>query len=305
MKLASTRKLAVAATAAMLAAGACSSSASHSPRSGGIPKVDEAAANWQFPLDSYRPTGDDLRALTNAQFTLATRCAREHGVQVTFPRATSTRNDFSFLYSFNLRPLTAAEARTYGFGLPPSQSSPADAVVSRLSAPQQAVLTGWSKDSGLPRPKSTLLLTGGCFGAAARTLNGDGSQTSLGGILQADRAYVQNAISNIGARVLADPSVQGRIGKWAACMHAAGYSGFSSPPELIRKVQAAPPTTSPIRREALQDVACKQSSGLVKAWVTTTKRFQQDFIERNSQQLQAVSQRLTAATRRAATVVGS
>jgi hypothetical protein len=262
------------------------------------PTVDRES--YPMPLDAYYASATQQRTLERAQFVLAQRCAQAHGVTV--PTAVVPAGDpgpdFLMEIANDVRPVTVEQARTIGYELYPSGPGAFDAVVAGLTPPQLEIYQGWSSDLKLPKPTSRFLLAGGCYDQAAQTLLEGATpapvpgQTTTNGLptLYQDDATVNNMYLNAARTGETSPQAQQAQKRWATCMDAHGYPGLRTTDDAIQKIPDM--RSASAKRQAVQDVNCKQSTGFMTVWIASMTKAQKAVIAAHRSQLAGFKDRL-------------
>ncbi|WP_171164229.1 hypothetical protein [Streptomyces sp. I05A-00742] len=140
--------------------------------------------------------------------------------------------------------------------------------------------------NGLPVPK------GGCSAEAA------------GEVGRQDEEAVSDVNAESFKEALDEPAVQKSLGDWSACMKTRGYE-YKTPFEITQGPKEEDWGSSPeAKKVAVDEVECKQSTGLLDVWFATESRIQEQKItakkavlERAKQHNQSVVLRSRAALR--------
>jgi hypothetical protein len=236
------------------------------------------AGGIRLPLDSYLASAADVADLGTGYRALVRTCMAGYGyafppAEVSAP-APPGRNDLRY----GLADLAAAAARGYRHAPAPARPPQPD-----LPAPALAALngdTGQSVVAGRPVP------AGGCTGQANRAI---AAHDPPGADLTLPEQLAQE--SYLASRD--DPRVTSAVGRWAACMRAAGYryaTPFDPPgdPAFRGAPNAAEIST------ATADVGCKRRTGLIGAWAAVEAEYQRGLIERNRAALERAALALRA-----------
>lgn len=143
---------------------------------------------------------------------------------------------------------------------------------------------------------------GGCFGQMSRELYGDQSRhTSLS-------TFVSNTLrAEVDRRVQADPRLQRAERAWSSCMRDRGHD-FEDPLDPVQQFQhqdtGVPRPTDRERAVAVDDVRCKEESGLVRAYGEVKTQHSRAVAAENTQYLSVYRTMVDRATQRARAVVG-
>jgi hypothetical protein len=264
------------------------------------PTVDRAV--YSLPLDAYYASATQERTLKQAQFALVRRCAQAHGVAIPSGRFPAANPPSRFLLSIanNVRPLTLQQARMIGYDMYPVSTSASAAALSDLTPQQLEVVQGWSTDLKLPMPSDRFRRDGGCFGQANRTLlqgatpvEGSGVSTIGGrpGLLDDDSAVVNVYVSKARSAE-SSPEVEKAQKRWSACMAAHGYPGLHATGDAIGRAGAGGLRSASAKRQAVQDVRCKESTGFMTVWITSVRTAQNAIIAAHRAQLAEFKERL-------------
>lgn len=294
---------AVVVAASVLVSVVVRSDAPHHGAPGAGAAGTESTVNrtiYPLPLDAYYASATQQRTLQRAQFTLAQKCARTRGVTVPTAHIPAGDPRPAFLSSVanDVRPLTLEQARTIGYDLYPSGTSTIDAALAGLTPRQLQVFRGWSKYLKLPKPTSRFLLTGGCSGEAERTLLKGArpapepnvtTSTGLPGLFD-DDTTVENLYLNDARTGETSPQARQAQKSWSACMDAHGYPNLPTTEDAIQTIPDMQSASA--KRQAVQDVHCKQTTGFMPVWIASMTTAQNAVIAAHRSQLAGFKKRL-------------
>lgn len=217
-----------------------------------------------LPIYAYElpPARQDL--LADAQLKLQAECMSGFGVAMQVRYSVPAPASDPRIRRYGVSDLQVAQR--YGYHLGPSvRADPANADASATSLSEQdlAVLRGTAAvaPNGKPVP------AGGCTAVAARRL---GLGVARPNPEDAATATAMGSVSRIDAdsfqKSLASAETTPILADWGACMARNGYH-FSSPIAAAgaADLSTAVPTRAEIE-QAVADVRCKQSTGLVQRW---------------------------------------
>lgn len=305
--------------AALLVAGilaGCSSpdAASHAPKD--TTPVDRGtwpaqtvesglAKGLRLPLAAYTPTYGDQVEVNTALGTLQTRCMAEYGFTVDLPSSAVTpppTNDTNIERRYGIT--DRAQARKYGYLLPPEQRETTQETDLDLPAVQVEVLTGHTKPAQAAAPEGgdgsyvgatgateparaevngKKLRSGGCIGWSKRQLKTDDFDTGL---------ITQLASKSLSDSWPAEP-VENAVKEWSACMKGKGRKvpdPYRAIEQGLADVKGDDPTRNAIEL-ALDDIDCKKQTRLVRVWFTEESTVQRRLIEENKSRLDDVKKR--------------
>ena len=254
---------------------------------------------FPLPLDAYYASATQMRTLQRAQFVLAQRCALARGVTVPTARIPAGDPWPAFLSTVanDIRPVTLQQARTIGYDFYPSGTSAVQAAVAGLAPRQLEIFQGWSSDLRLPKPTSTFLLDGGCYGQATQTLLKDAKPAPVPGVSTSDGLpglfdddTTVNVYLNQARSGEISPKVQQAQKRWSACMAAHGYPGLHSTENAIQEIPNMQSANA--KRKAVQDVLCKQSTGFMTVWIASMTKAQHAVTAAHRTQLARFKKRL-------------
>lgn len=183
----------------------------------------------------------------------------------------------------------AAEAARYGYSVPlytAASSGPA------LTARESVVLVGPQAPArGVYDGKE--IPSGGCVSQAGRQL---GYSPNIPLVDQLDQQSLTNS-----QRL---PQVRAVISAWSACMKRSGYqAGSPLTASLLSQQYDAAPGSALDRKIAVTDVACKQSTNLVRVWFEAESGLQKQYIAADQVRLRQDAASLAAVERKAGAVL--
>ncbi|MEU7073584.1 hypothetical protein AB0B30_24055 [Streptomyces narbonensis] len=312
------------AAALLLSAGllltACSSgdpSASADP----TPLSDPSrvsAAQLVYPLDPYKATDEQRRALEKAQDLLAVDCMKRLGITYRpaarpVPAARSTQR-----YGLT----DEARAARYGYGTPGYVPDSAGPRSDPLTPAERLALSGPPLESkpggGMKLPPRTLeeqrrtdsgrtvngkkVPAGGCGREAHLRLYAEKKEPE-------DLLYVFGMEGEALTRAKASPKVAAAVKAWSACMAEKGYR-VTDPMAPHKELGLNPEGEADLGTPkaiaaAKQDVACKKRVRLVGFWYEAEVGFQRELMEEHSETLKQVKTEHEERIRKAAKVNGT
>lgn len=270
--------------------------------SGPEPAIEESAlpqdlATVAFPLDSYEVTQEQQYVASRAADILKRQCLQAFGFEIALGepmgKPYQTLNE-----RFGL--IDAASAELYGYqGTPPPPAkgkTTMGLVPAAIKPAVMEVLTG----QGPATVNGKQVPQGGCQGEAHDKL-GEGTD------LRADvpGTLKREAMDRAGN----DSRVRQGFAKWSDCMSKAGYR-FGVPDDAIahwggvHALQQSSRVSAEERSSAVADVACKNSTGLLRTWFAVTLAYENELIEANAERL-AQSRQMTDAVLRNATRIST
>jgi hypothetical protein len=255
-----------------------------------------------LPLEAYEETFPESQTVLQAQFILEGQCMRQYGFtysQTVDPDSTPLNYDASNMARrYGLSDLAQAQSMGYNVAM---ASSGGGSGQPSLSSAENLVLTG-SADPGMPPPtgapstsyEGKSIPAGGCVGQAQRKLG------SLPTNLLADSLDGQSLTAS-----QSNPTVIAVIGKWSACMKQHGFTVDSPYDASQLSSQLGSSTGSQLDITiAVDDVTCKQSTGLISTWFKVESQIQDQYIESNQLQLQQQQTELTDEVKSATAIAG-
>ncbi|MFI1104592.1 hypothetical protein [Streptomyces melanogenes] len=221
----------------------------------------ESNQGQRLPIQDYLLDSRQHDEVTEAYERLVQTCMRRHGV-AGFTQPHGRQSQLGLLdRRYGLSDL--AEARRYGYGLPPDKVSVPPAPP-KLTAAQRALYSGsGTKDKG----------PSGCVGEALRDLGG--ASRPWNSPLATKLQLTSWKESGKDARVVAATR------KWSACMNRYGYH-FANPMDTPGRAKL---TKDAEKALAVKEIECNRSSGFARAWFTAEAAYQKTLIERDKSAL--------------------
>ncbi|MFI7453704.1 hypothetical protein ACIBQX_39875 [Nonomuraea sp. NPDC049714] len=222
-------------------------------------------ADLKLPFDAYKPTPAQRALLGNAHNLVVVRCMRRHGVTVHPPGT-------------NQQAIAAADpgnTRRYGV-VDPEQAARFGYHLARPASPPEA--SQWAADLRQTARRHLYGKQGrpGCLNRAPDVLSRSAPEADWQWLAMQDARTLERAAKRA--------VVRRAVGKWAACMKAAGHS-YPSPEAAIAdprwNLEGAEITTEE-KRVAVADTSCKWSSGLVATWFTADAELQRRIVLKHS-----------------------
>ncbi|MFE7173245.1 hypothetical protein [Streptomyces sp. NPDC057616] len=306
----------VAAIAAAAVMTACSNSTSAQNASAGRPNVDKAnwpakvpqhglAKNLALPLEKYMLSYDDQVTLDQATTHLQQQCMAGYGFHVTLPRPGGnpppSTDDANMERRYGIT--DPNDAARYGYELAPKFRSHTSQSIPDLPGVQVEVLTGHTKPA-ITKPKNgkggyyiapnsvkpartsyngKALKKGGCVGWSKEQIKLDDSDALF--------------VSQLAGKSLTDSQQEAGVRKtlkaWSSCMNSKGHKNLDDPYKAMAQgVAAGRGATSQGSVElAVDDVACKQQTHLVKIWFDAESKIEDKQIAGNRLKLRAIAER--------------
>ncbi|MFH9002914.1 hypothetical protein ACH4E5_06675 [Streptomyces afghaniensis] len=305
---------AIAAATLMTGCGSNSTSARNTPA--GTPVVNKdnwpakaprqgLARNMVLPLEKYMLSYADRVTLDQATTGLQQKCMADYGFHVTLPEAganpppSSDDADMERRYGIT----DPDDAATYGYELAPKFRGQTDQSVPDLPGVQVEVLTGHTKpvtthsenghggfyiapNSVKPARASyhgKALKKGGCVGWSKEQIELDDS----------DAQFVSRLAGKSLTASRRDRAVKEAISAWSSCMGAKGHKNLGDPYQAMTQ-GVTDGRTSKSRDSielAVDDVACKQRTNLVRIWFDTESEIENKQVADNKAKLEAIAAR--------------
>ncbi|MFE0640873.1 hypothetical protein ACFW2Y_04510 [Streptomyces sp. NPDC058877] len=300
------------ATALALALTGCSSSDGQTgadrpePAIGDVPVLLDSTS-IRFPLDAYLPSGEQRKALGEAQDVLIDRCMKRYGYR--FPLRSNHLGGGDNARKYGVSSI--ATATRYGYDNPEVAALPPRPPEKAMGPNEKLVLNGEEQvDPSVPVPMSQEEAEDSDQGVITVA----GKKVPAGGCIRegflklyaptrdsVDIMVPQNFGFDAYGRSREDSRVRKAIEAWSACMAEGGYRtedpvspqndlGFGDTTLNSPKAVTA----------AKQDVTCKERTNLVGIWSTVEIAYQKRLIEQNAETLAAVKEQLEARLRLAA-----
>ena len=228
-----------------------------------------------LPLDSYVGSDEETHTADRAKVLLFLRCMRRYGFEYDAPDlgvGPYKRNERRYGIT------TADRARAHGYHAPEAvqRSEQGRATEPVLSDAALAVAEGVGSGGGVPSD----VPRGGCHGEAKRQ--------AVGAFGSVDFKLPERLSSQAFAKSKQDSRVQKAFQDWSRCMTAKGFA-YDNPDAAMndRRFKTESPTEAE-KDVALADFTCKDESSLTRIWVAVETAYQQRFVEKNSQALDAI-----------------
>jgi hypothetical protein len=304
--------MATAAVAALSVAG-CSGPGGISTGSGGAvaagvtvaaPRIPAAvpvnglARGMILPLEAYEQTYPEYVEIQKARLALESRCMSGYGFSFSPKLGTDAISYDASNMPRRYGLADRAEAARYGYSVPMYATAPSSGP--GLSAKEWLVLIGRS-DPGRPQAPARgeydgkEIPSGGCVGQADRQL-GYSPATPLVDPLDEQSLTESQRL----------PRVRAVISAWSACMKRAGYQAASPlTAALLSRRYGAVPGSVLDRKIAVTDVACKQSTNLVRVWFAAESGIQKQYIATNQARLRQDAASLAVVERKAGAVLAA
>ncbi|MFD6969381.1 hypothetical protein [Streptomyces sp. NPDC059979] len=294
---------AAAALAATLLAG-CGGSGDAKGEGGGEPAlgpvaVNPATASISLPMDAYTDSDAERERMGDAQRRLTARCMSRYGFSYEQPAgpatggAASKEDRHQNLYGV----VDPAYAAAYGYAPDAGRPRAPRPPVPQLSDSASTVLFGQrpgDKGKADPGPASDeeaqktdsgltvggqQVPAGGCQREGYRKLYAP-SKDSV------DLLFTFGLASEAHTRAQEDSRVGAVLRKWSDCMAKAGYSGVTSPYEVVEKLGlGSDQGGARAVAVATKDVACKREVNLVGVWAAAEAAYQKVLAEEHAETL--------------------
>ncbi len=312
-----TTSVAIPVMLATILLGACSSSGSPSDSARGQVPVDRS--NWPaqtpasglakglaLPLEDYMPAYADQVTVDTALRTLQTRCMSAYGFTVDLPRpgvnppASNNSAHIERRYGITDR----AQAKKYGYLLPPEQREHTERELPDLPDVQVEVLTGHTKPAPVAAPTGG---DGSYFGSSEKTeparAEHNGKKLHKGGCISWSEQQLQinesdaGFVSQLASRSLSESRPDKPVGKaitdWSACMKAKGHKAADPYRAVEQGLADGDGATKNAIALALDDLDCKEQTRLIEVWFKEESAVQKRLINENKDQLAAVEARMS------------
>jgi hypothetical protein len=263
------------------------------PRIGDIPTV-RSEADIVLPMDSYRPTAEQQRAVSNAGNILGRECMKRFGLDWPASQAAAL-------------PGMPRNARRYSVVDPDKVATDGYHAVEQLRAQQiiqaqRADLPAPSNDAvnvwggrGQSTYNGQAVPAGGCGGEATRKL--------AGGVVPPDVGLAEKLQLDSFNRTRSDSRVVRAFAAWSSCMEAQGYDY----PDPFVAVNDQRWQTNEISKQeiatAVTDVTCKIEAKVAGTMLAVEMAYQQRLIDKHASELNAIKAFLAAETTAAGKVV--
>ncbi|MFH8655726.1 hypothetical protein [Streptomyces afghaniensis] len=305
---------AIAAATLMTGCGSNDTSAQDTPA--GTPVVNKdnwpakaprqgLAKNMVLPLEKYMLSYADRVTLDQATTGLQQKCMADYGFHITLPKAganpppSSDDADMDRRYGIT----DPGDAAKYGYEPAPKFRGYTNQSIPDLPGVQVEVLTGHTKpvithskngkggfyiapNSVKPARASyhgKALRKGGCVGWSKEQIELDDS----------DAQFVSQLAGKSLTASQRDRAVKKAISAWSSCMDAKGHKNLSDPYQaMTRGVTGGRTSKSRDSIElAVDDVACKQRTNLVRIWFDAESEIENKQIAGNKAKLEAIAAR--------------
>jgi hypothetical protein len=264
-----------------------------------------------YPLDRFKLTDADFRAVGLAHAILARNCLRRSGFDVPVPAGVTAgfaRGEWNTDYGM----VDAEYAAAHGYDAADTTKD-APLFDEAVVAAGPAALRAYRGDSGAVDPSASA--TSGAPTTAAGGCDAEANRVIYAGMARPTGVTPHDLERDALSRATADSRVRDGIRTWSACMATAGYKfrdvmepffhwNQKRPTEGVDK-HAAPAISQAEVTMALTDVKCKGDTGLLRTWINVTIEFQTDAVARNLEPLTAYRKNLDLELRNAAAVVAA
>ncbi|MBQ0984352.1 hypothetical protein KBZ10_07430 [Streptomyces sp. F63] len=261
----------------------------------------------KLPLEEYMLSYADTVAIDEAKNALQKQCMAEYGFTVDFPKPGAnpppSNNDANIERRYGITDETVA--KTYGYGIPEELTHHVDQPQQELSDVEVEVLTGHTKPEEAALPEGAEA-GGSYFVAPPRTkparAEHNGKKLREGGCAgwsdeqlgvsqqEADAFTVSDLNGDSLVATQQSEPVRTVIEDWSACMKTKGHAGLADPYKAMDAGLALDKdgkATAESIRMALDDIACKEKTGLVKVWFDEESKIQRRQINDNKARLDA------------------
>ena len=286
------------------------------PSSASLAEQPSDAGELILPIDGYAYTQQQNGVIVLARSVLTGTCMRKFGFsydlssdQTTLQQAVqvSVKNLGTHGNKRRYGLTDPATTQKYGYRLPstvdgggpsPQPKGAGAHGLPPMTPAMNAVLIGKTESGNAPAPVNGVAVPdGGCVGEATRTLSAIGTvgEIPLVGQIRADSF----------TRSLSDPAVTAAFKAWSSCMSGKGYR-YDSPAIAGDDLDHSSPTVSPREQSvAAADVACKQSTDLVKIWSGFEISYQNKQIDQHAQELNEIKTDTVALIKRAEQIIAA
>jgi len=249
--------------------------------------------------------GRDLYTVSLADITLTEQCMRKQGFIVTLNPPFMAKEGNDLTYRRYGAPDNLADARAWGYTLPPDAGGGAPPPRLRLTQAEETALGGtmaeelhYAQQGGPPKRF-------GCYGVADQELSGGSTSLAVAGL---ENSEIVRAV-NLDPRATDSPTEEADVKKFSQCMASAGYPDVNGPFDIPHQFDVANANNQPVTRAqisaAITQYDCSQSSGLRAAMQAAETAFQLKAIDANPLAFAQIKSDLAAVVRRATTIVGS
>ncbi|MBW1600411.1 hypothetical protein [Streptomyces sp. JJ38] len=277
------------------------------------------AKGLSLPLEDYAIPYAERVDWDEANRILQRRCMKDYGFTVDLPRPgvnpppNNNEANIERRYGITDRP----QAAKYGYDLPPELKKHTKHPFADLPDIQVEALTGHTKP-GTPKPIGEVKGDGGYFAAPpqikpART-EINGKKTHKGGCIgwaktkldapEPDHFTVASFLGDSLLKSQETTAVKNVIADWSSCMESKGHVGLADPYEAME--QGAPAGDTATKKNialAVDDIDCKEKTGLVKVWFEAEAKIQRQQIKDNQTKLDEIKQGRAEAAQAAKAVI--
>ncbi|NEB04668.1 hypothetical protein [Streptomyces sp. SID13726] len=234
----------------------------------------------ELPIAKYAFSVEELDLMSRAEWKITRECMREYDLAYDLERSASAAE---YQPGSNRRygVLNAQVASRYGYEIPDAAPAASQETVSEK---QLLALNG--RPGGTAEVNGRKVPEGGCLGRAKSEIRG--RYTDAKGAEVASSIATESFTESLEA-----PDVVKATRDWSQCMKEKGFS-YSTPLQALGADENSGAKVT--RREisvATTDIACKESTGLVKIWSSRETAIQDSLIAKNQTDLKrlAVSHR--------------
>ncbi|MYS93626.1 MULTISPECIES: hypothetical protein [Streptomyces] len=263
------------------------------------------ARNMVLPLEKYMLSYADRVTLDQATTDLQQKCMAGYGFHVTLPEPGAnpppSTDDADMERRYGIT--DPNDAAKYGYELAPKFRGHTSQSVPDLPGVQVEVLTGHTKPviahpkdgkSGFyvtpnsVKPARTsyngkALKKGGCVGWSKEQIKLDDS----------DALFVSQLAGKSLTGSQRDGGVKKAIRAWSSCMDAKGHKNLADPYEAMAQgvTDGRASKSRDSVKLAVDDVACKQRTNLVRIWFDAESKIENKQIADNKAELEAIASR--------------
>lgn len=241
------------------------------------------------PLSAYNGSREESESLMNAEGVIIALCMADRGFSYETGHMALVQ-DASPIWNTYLGVTDPAQAKAHGYLRETTQAqrdrvadAEAEADANTNLSPEDAaymVALYGPRDAAILQGKNPGALSAsdddGCLNQADKELTPTGPVPNLS--IQADLGEAARAVAQ------ASPEVQIALSRWSACMTEHGY-----PLTAIPLTSTDATTTPDSVAQAVQDVACKESSGITDAYITALYAAERTQIDSHQAELEAFS----------------
>ncbi|MEX0173492.1 hypothetical protein [Streptomyces sp. LMG1-1-1.1] len=290
--------------ALLTACGSGSADIGAGPSAPAAPPRATDAARLAYPLDGYKPTDEESRAIERAQALLTADCMKRFGFTYRPPeQPRPVRAGAGSRYGLT----DAGNASRHGYAPRGGAQAPGKAAEDDLGPAGDLALGGPPVRGRLPMslPESERTDSGRKVNGRKVPVGGCGREGFLRMYAPRDGAvdalFVFRLEAEAFTKARQDPRVARAVGEWSRCMAEQGYRTDDpvSPQEDLGLAQDAAGGPRAVAA-AVQDVACKERTGLVGVWYAAEVGFQKRAVEQHAETLTRTRSELDARIRLAA-----